>query len=57
MPHDTELGQNTSTAARRTLGWFVRWMEVDAERLVIWYHEPALVRMLGYRVCPQGGSD
>ena len=40
MPHDTELGQNISTAARRIRGWFVRWMVVDAERLMIWYHEP-----------------
>jgi hypothetical protein len=55
MPHDTELGQNTSTAARRTLGWLVRWMEVDADRLVIWYHEPDLVECARLQTVPPRG--
>jgi len=55
MPHDTELGQNIRTAARRTRGWFVRWMVVDAERLVIWYHEPALVENARLQCVPPRG--
>ena len=55
MPRDTELGQNTRTAARRTLGWFVRWAEADADRLVIWYHEPALVENARLQCVSSGG--
>ena len=54
MPHDTELGQNTSTAALRTLGWFVRWM-VDAERLVMPNHEPDLVDCTRPQTVPPKG--
>jgi hypothetical protein len=56
MLHDTELGQNPVSAMRRTLGWFVRRMEVDADRLVMQYHELALVENARLRFVPQGGD-
>ena len=40
--------------ARRALSLFVRM--VDAERLVIWYHEPALVENARLQCVPRGGS-
>ena len=43
--------------ARRALSLFVRRVDVDAERLVIWYHEPDLVEYTRLQTVPPRGSD
>jgi len=57
MPRDTELSQNTRTAARRTLDWCERWLEVDADRLVIPNHEPDLVECTRLQTVPPRGYE
>ena len=38
-----DVQSNEVAVARRALSLFVRRVDVDADRLVIWYHEPALM--------------
>ena len=40
-----DVQSDEMAVARRALSLFVRRVDVDADRLVIWYHEPALVEM------------
>ena len=43
--------------ARRALSMFVRRVDVDAERLVIWYHEPDLVECTRLQTMPPRGFE
>ena len=48
-----DVRSDETPVARRALSLFVQM--VDAERLVIWYHEPALVENTRLQCVPPGG--
>jgi hypothetical protein len=52
-----DVQSDETPVTRRALSLFVRRVDVDADRLVIWYHEPDLVECTRLQTVPPGGSD
>ena len=50
-----DVQSDETAVARRALSLFVRRVDVDADRLVIWYHEPALVENARLQCVPPRG--
>ena len=50
-----DVQSDETPVARRALSLFVRRVDVDAERLVIWYHEPDLVECTRLQTVPPRG--
>jgi hypothetical protein len=50
-----DVQSDETPVARRALSLFVRRVDVDADRLVIWYHEPDLVECTRLQTVPPRG--
>ena len=50
-----DVRSDETPVARRALSLFVRRVDVDADRLVIWYHEPDLVECTRLQTVPSRG--